>query len=56
MEDIDRVKRGFPNIDFRIMVLPRAELAGGFVPIYDGVDVVEKFLALGFKDGTYYMD
>ena len=42
-EDITRVVRGFPHVQFRHLITPRAPLGGGFIPIFDGIDQI-KFL------------
>jgi len=44
------VLRGFPDINFRHLIAPLAPLGGGYVPIFDGIDVVEKLLEQGKQD------
>jgi hypothetical protein len=38
-EPITRVVRGYPNVHFRHLMSPSVELGGGYIPIFDGVDV-----------------
>ena len=49
-EDITRVVRGYPNVHFRHLMSPRSDIGGGFIPIFDGVDVNLKLLEMGEKD------
>lgn len=49
-EDILRVKRGYPNVDFRHLLAPRVPLNGGFVPIFDGIEQIEFLLKQGEED------
>ena len=49
-EPITRVIRGYPNVHFRHLISPRVPLGGGYVPIYDGVDVNIKLMDQGEID------
>ena len=45
LEDILRIVKGFPNVNFRHLVLPDQDLGGGYIPIFDGIDVSKDLLA-----------
>jgi hypothetical protein len=34
------VVRGYPHVNFRHLISPRKDLGGGYIPIFDGVDVI----------------
>ena len=44
-EDITRVVRGYPHVNFRHLISPRKDLGGGYIPIFDGVDVIKGYIA-----------
>jgi hypothetical protein len=50
LEDILRIVKGFPDVDFRHLVLPEESLGGGYVPIFDGMDVNLDLIEKGEKD------
>ena len=49
-EAITRVIRGYPDVHFRHMISPSTPLGGGYVPIFDGVDVNLKLMDQGEKE------
>lgn len=58
-EEIIRVVRQFPNVNFRHLVTPQTALITGInkqVPIWDGLDKVEFLITQGKKDGTNYFE
>lgn len=55
-EDITRVVRGYPNVHFRHMISPRQDIGGGPVPIFDGTDVTQRFLEIGYQDTKEILD
>jgi hypothetical protein len=38
------MKRGYPNINFRMLIKPLVDLNGGYIPIFDGRDEIEFLL------------
>ena len=52
-ESLTRIIRGYPDIDFRLTVVPSKVLdAGGFIPINASADELLGEMQLGFHDGT----
>ena len=49
-EDITRVVRGYPKVYFRHLMSPKVVLGGGYIPIFDGVDVNIKLMEQGEID------
>jgi len=49
-EDITRVIRGYPKVEFRHLIVPTTELGGGFIPIFDDIEQIKFLLAQGEKD------
>jgi hypothetical protein len=50
LEDILRIVKGFPNVNFRHLMMPTDDLGGGYVPIFDGLDQNIYLLEQGEKD------
>lgn len=50
MRDITREVRGFPEVDFRYLVMPTAKLPSEFVPIFAKDEDIQFQLALGESD------
>ena len=55
-EDLTRVVRGYPEVEFRHLLTPRVPLEGGFVPIFDGRESIEFLLKQGEEDGRAHME
>ena len=49
-EDVTRVVRGYPKVNFRHLVSPSTDLGGGYIPIFDGVDVAIGYIGKGYED------
>lgn len=49
-EDITRVVRGYPNVHFRHLMSPKVDIGGGYIPIFDGVEVNLELLKQGEID------
>ena len=60
LEDILRIVKGFPEVNFRHLILPDDNLGGGYVPIFDGLDVNVDLIEKGEQDAlnllTAYKD
>ena len=50
LEDILRIVQGFPDVNFRHLVVPEEDLGGGYVPIFDGLDVNIDLINKGERD------
>ena len=55
-EDITRVVRGYPKVHFRHLITPKQNLEGGYIPLFDGIDVTRKFLDQGYEDAKQHLD
>ena len=53
-EEVIRVMRGFPNVQFRHLLSPRGPLGGSYIPIFDGVKEVDFLIKRGLEDGEWY--
>lgn len=50
LEDILRIVQGFPNVNFRHLILPEEDLGGGYIPIFDDLDVNLELIEKGERD------
>lgn len=50
LEDILRIVQGFPDVTFRHLILPDEDLGGGYIPIFDGLEVNLDLIAKGESD------
>jgi len=46
--------RGFPNVQFRHFITPKAPLGDSYVPIFDGPEETEFLIRRGMEDGEFY--
>ena len=51
-EDLIRVIRGYPDIQFRHLITPDEDLGGAFIPVFDGTAQILQLLAYGEKDAA----
>jgi len=56
LEDILRIVKGFPNVNFRHLVMPDADLGGGYIPIFDDIAQNIYLLEQGEEDATIYLN
>lgn len=49
-EDIMRVIRGYPEVDFRFLITPTSNLPTKFFPIYATSDEIQGQIDLGYED------
>jgi hypothetical protein len=50
LEDILRIVKGFPNVNFRHLIMPEEALKSSEIPIFDEIDVNFELIAQGEKD------
>jgi hypothetical protein len=51
-EDMLRVTRGYPKVNFRHTVAPSTEMAAkGFIPISATHEMIKEEIAIGYRDG-----
>jgi hypothetical protein len=50
IEDLSRVFRGYPNVFFRHFIHPLKPLKAGWIPLFDGEEVVIDFFHRGYND------
>ena len=50
LEDILRIVKGFPEVNFRHLVLPDEKLVSSYIPIFDDIEVNFDLLAQGEED------
>lgn len=55
-EDITRVVRGYPKVQFRHLITPKQDLGGGYIPLFDGLEVTNQFLAQGYDDTKKHLE
>ena len=55
-EDITRVVRGYPRVHFRHLITPKQDVGGGYVPLFDGIDVTRQFLKQGYEDAEQHLN
>ena len=53
-EEVIRVIRGFPDVQFRHLITPKAPLGGAYIPIFDGPERTEFLIGRGIEDGEFY--
>jgi hypothetical protein len=53
-EEVIRVIRGFPKVQFRHLITPKAPLGDSYVPIFDGAEEVNFLIERGLEDGEWY--
>ena len=50
LEDILRIIKGFPNVNFRHLILPDEDFGTSEIPIFDDIEVNYELLAQGEED------
>lgn len=50
LEDILRIVKGFPNVNFRHLIMPEENLISSEIPIFDSIEVNFELIAQGEKD------
>lgn len=55
-EDITRVVRGYPKVHFRHLITPKQDMGGGYIPLFDGLEVTREFLAQGYDDAKKHLE
>jgi hypothetical protein len=53
-EEVIRVIRGFPKVQFRHLITPKAPLGGSYIPIFEGREQIEFLIKRGLEDGEFY--
>lgn len=52
MSDLDEITRGFPEINFRYIVVPKQRLPSGYIPLGFKHDSIEQMIQAGYEDAT----
>ena len=52
LEDILRIVKGFPKVNFRHLIMPTEALGGSTIPVFDGIEENLRLLEFGERDAT----
>ena len=52
LEDILRIVKGFPKVNFRHLIMPTENLGGSTIPVFDGIEENLRLLEFGERDAT----
>ena len=55
-EDLIRVVRGYPDVNFRHLISPLQDLGGGALPIFDGLDAILNLIERGEIDAEIHLE
>jgi len=56
MSDLDEIKRGYKDINFRYLVIPKQPLPSGYIPLGFKHDSIIEMIELGYEDAAEVID
>lgn len=55
-EDLIRVVRGYPKVNFRHLISPLQDLSDAYIPIFDGIEETRRMYDRGLIDAEIHME